>query len=303
MMKQCSWIPARKHLGLGLALVLVVALVTLLFNFLGTLSCCVLVAMMSGTAKPRRWHAVLISLVFPAVLLSFAPIPKIGLPWHETVLLAILCFGVFWATYLLTRALMCLETSDGVAPGKRPRWPAELREKPAHPQAAEPAVVPRGRSCGPDVDELQGTWSWQASAVEGQPCEKIIEVAHNQLALRITDLRGQVRVLSKGDVRVEQWGSLKILKVLAPVSAGPAGSAESPGPLWTWVYQLVGQTLKVAVNFDGTAEGREPAIETYVKTRGPTGAGFPISRPGERIATALESASAAVMSERNSGLR
>lgn len=277
-MNQSFRIPARNHVGLGLALVLSVALVTLLFNFLGTLSCCVLVAMMSGAAKQWRWQILLVSLVFPAVLMSFAPIPQVGLPLRESLLLSALCFGVFWLTYLLTCALICLERPSGqAAPGKRqPPAQSTYAGVPA-PVMDSPVSVPTGRSCESEIEELQGTWSVQAAAAEGQSCRQVIEVTHDQLTLRITDGSGKVRVLSQGSVRLERSGSLKILKVVAAAGAPGVASAEQGGALATWVYQLAGQTLKVAVNFDATGVGQEPAIETYVKTRGPAGAQLPDS--------------------------
>ena len=87
-MKLLFSIGFRHQLGLGIVLVLSVALVTVLFNFVGTLSCCVLVGMMCGASWRWQWQMVPVSLAFPAVLLALAPIPKVGLPLHETIQLS-----------------------------------------------------------------------------------------------------------------------------------------------------------------------------------------------------------------------
>ncbi len=159
-MKSFSSIATRHQLSVGIVLVLSVALVTVLFSLVGTLSCCVLVGMMCGASRRWRWQVALVSLTFPAALAALHPIPKIGLPWHEAVRFSLICFGTFWATYLVTWGLMRLEAPSGSTPAKQPAGqPSSTPQSAAHRRVFHAGVFtaqralqhcgwPRCRHCG-----------------------------------------------------------------------------------------------------------------------------------------------------------
>src|SRR6266496_926693 len=104
-----------KQIGLGFALVLAVALVTLLFSFLGTIACAALVGMMAGATRQWRWQIILVSLVFPGVIAGFMHFTKTNLTSQQNTVLPLVCFGAFWLTYLLTCALAYFEKRESPA--------------------------------------------------------------------------------------------------------------------------------------------------------------------------------------------
>jgi hypothetical protein len=67
---------------------------------------------------------------------------------------------------------------------------------------------------------------------------------------------------------LEKFGALKMVKV-SHRETGPAGfSAAELGLPGKWIYRVVGNNLTVAMDFEETVAGRQPIMETYVKTRG-----------------------------------
>src|SRR5512145_1925560 len=97
------------QMALWVVLVAVVGLLTLLFSLLGTISCAVIVGVMMGVSRRWRWQALPISIVFPAVIATLSRVSKTELDWQQTLQMALLCFGVFWATHVVTFSLMFLE--------------------------------------------------------------------------------------------------------------------------------------------------------------------------------------------------
>src|SRR6266536_2602288 len=94
-----------KQIGLGFALVLAVALVTLLFSFLGTIACA-----------------------------GFMHFTKTNLTSQQNTVLPLVCFGAFWLTYLLTCALAYFEKRESAA--------AESANRPAARMEASPSAAP-----------------------------------------------------------------------------------------------------------------------------------------------------------------
>jgi hypothetical protein len=91
---------AGRYLGAWGAIVLCVILLSLLFTFLGTITCAVLAGMMMGAFKGAKWFSVSVSLVFPGVIFGMARGAKVELTPPQVSMLAALCFGTFWVTYL-----------------------------------------------------------------------------------------------------------------------------------------------------------------------------------------------------------
>ena len=85
--------------------------------------------------------------------------------------------------------------------------------------------------------------------------------------MSLIDRAGKVRFLAKGDLALEKFGTFKMAKV-SHRETGPAGfSAEELGLPGKWIYRVVGDNLTVAADFEETVAGRQPIMETYVKSR------------------------------------
>jgi hypothetical protein len=266
-----------RHLGVGAALILSVTLVTMLFNFLGTISCGALIGMMVGVTRRWRWQIILISLIFPAVMLGFMSFTKTDFTSRQSTVLPLICFGAFWLTYLLACALACLEKRDmpssaesAVASPARTDTPKSVTEvhfrRQPDSNAVSPAVEPAGL-CEPGLEELQGIWSQEYRAVNGQSLKKVIEVARDKLALSVWDHDGKVSLVCQGRVRLERLGPVKILSVVDLAAEPSLTSHERSDLPRTWVYKVAGRALTLASNLEESAADRESTIETYVKVR------------------------------------
>ena len=260
-----------KQIGLGVALVFSVALVTLLFTFLGTIAAAALVGMMAGATRQWRWQIVLVSLVFPGVIAGFMHFIKTDLTPQQNFVLSLVCFGAFWLTYLLTCALGHFEKREESAgePAARmeaPRPATDARPGTEGGHTADPLVVRAETSCELGLAELQGTWSRETPGVNGQACKKVIVVTRGKLAISMVGLDGTPRIVCQGDVRLESLGPFKILKVLGPRAGVSVASPEHANPE-TWIYRIAGQRLVLASHLEENAEGRDSTIETYIKLR------------------------------------
>ena len=268
---------AGRYVGLGLGLVLAVALATSLFSFVGTITCAALVGMMLGTARQWRWPDILVSLVFPVVLMAFLPFEKGTAALRDNVRLSLVSFGAFWITFLLSRALLHFERQTVQPPGVRASKRAAPQVSPAMGDPTKDSSAGRALSYSsrsateqpvePGIDELQGDWSLESTARNGQPNKKVLSIDHDRLAVSVLESDGQMHCVSRGDVRLERLGPFHILRVLVSEEAPPSVSKIRPQPPRVWVYQLAGETLTVASNFEETAGDRHPAAETYIKVR------------------------------------
>lgn len=192
---------ALRQIGLWIVLVTVVVLLTLLFSFLGTITCAVLTGMMTGAARRWRWQDVVVSLVFPAIVFTHLQLSKGELQIAQQILLALLCLAAFWLTYLVTALLMFVE---------RRAEPAAQENSPS-PQATETsaAALANGNVVVElGMQELQGTWSCEIIDRAGHVHFKVIEITDNRFALRITNSDG-ARLALKGAVKVKKFGRAK----------------------------------------------------------------------------------------------
>jgi len=287
-MSPVSTSAAGKPIGIGILLVSFVALVTFVFSFVGTILCGALVGMMVGFNRQWRWPFVLVSLVFPATLLASLHVSKTDLTLRENVLLSLVCFGAFWVTYLLTRGLSYFEQQGArVAAAARDAASGAGAERGPLARAGPPIGSLAAASAGPleprealGLAELQGTWSRETAAPDGKPCKKVIEIARAALALSLIDRTGKVRFLARGDATLEMVGTFKMVKVShweTRPSAFPDGELGLPN---RWIYRVVGDRLTVAMDFEETAGGRQPLVETYVKNRDRVTAECRVAPPG-----------------------
>jgi hypothetical protein len=200
---------AGRYLGAWGAIVLFVVLLSLLFTFLGTITCAVLAGMMMGAFKGAKWFSVSVSLVFPGVIFGMARGAKVELTPQQIALLAVLCFGTFWVTYLVSAFVFFCE-QKGKKPSKLPA-PAPLQETLARggqvcatdcDPVAKPlgSRVPARESC---LEQLQGNWVCEASSAGEPLCKKVIQIKEAKLELKTIDDSGRITLLASGDVTLQ----------------------------------------------------------------------------------------------------
>ena len=218
-----------KRLGLWGALVLVVTLLTLLFNVLGTLTCAVAIGMMMGASGRYLRQAVLVSVVPPAVIVALALCGKTELAGRQLVTLALVCGGAFWLTYLLTSGLMCLERRSETGATSRAGLPAAVaaRQIPHFP-GQEPGPAPGAAAVlvGTPSDFgmafLRGTWWSEGRDATGRIEKRLIEINETGFALSLVDATGLLRTLARGQIRLESVVPRQTL-VLATTGAEDEG--------------------------------------------------------------------------------
>ena len=180
-----AWIKnGLTRIGVWCALVGVTVLLTVLFSFLGNLTCAVLSGMILGAARRWRWNEIPISLVFPAVILGLSHYSKLELPPGKVHLIALVCGAAFWGVYGMTFGLYFLEKKQEVSPGG----------------TAETAP-----SAGPEfrLATLRGSWTCEDSAGNGSTQCKTLRIEEGKFALTVSEPGGRVRVLARGEVSVD----------------------------------------------------------------------------------------------------
>lgn len=272
-MNRSSTILSLQYLGAGIVLVFFVSILTLLFTFLGTITCSVLVGMMAGSMRRWRWQLILVSLVFPAVILAFAVFSKVDLAMGKCVLLALLCFGIFWIMYLVTFVLMAGEKRAQSLAGAQegtnetPMGVSGATDglRASSPSIAESQAESAVPGCEPVLEELQGSWTRGASSRDGQERKQVIEIVRNRIAWRVVDPAGRGRVILQGIVRPIQHGPVKMLEISVSEAGLPVSFTDDPYLPRTWVYRITDRTLTIGMDFEETAHGREPTSANYVR--------------------------------------
>lgn len=189
-----------------------VVLLTLIFNFLGTILCAVLGGMMLGAMKQARWHAIPGSLLLPTVLLILLRVTKAELSPLQSHVLALVCFGAFWLMFVLSAALVSFERKAQASPVCR----SEAAAAPGVRRALDPAGQATSRHSAAVVSlaaahkltgqlalaELQGKWLFEPSGPNGHAHKKVMEIREDKLVLRILDPDGRVRFQARGEVEL-----------------------------------------------------------------------------------------------------
>src|SRR5208282_5423278 len=177
---------AGRYLGAWGAIALCVVLLSLLFTFLGTITCAVLVGMMMGALKGAKWFSVSVSVV----IFSMARGARVELTMQQVLLLAALCFGVFWVTYLVSAVLFFCEQKERRSarpPAARPEPWTSAQDTPVAATDCSPAAgpvgatVPARESC---LEQLQGNWVREASGTGGPVYMKVIRISETRLELK-----------------------------------------------------------------------------------------------------------------------
>lgn len=258
-----------KFLATGLVLMAAATLATVLFNFLGTISCSALVGMMAGATRQWRWRIIAVSLIFPAVIMGYLVVGKTDLPLPKTIVLAGACLGAFWLTYVGTLTLLRLEqpTSQGDTTDKPAFQPVEQASA-AGPCGGVSAVFPPTLATLPGLEELQGTWLQEVKNRDGRTCKKLIEVRQDQLVVSVVACNGQVCQLAKAGLKLGRLGPFNLL-LLHQLDADPELGAASPTDLPAdCICRLPGGTLTLAEYLEANGCAHHRTLEAFVKIPG-----------------------------------
>lgn len=200
---------AGKYLGAWGVIALSVGLVSFTFTLLGTMACAVLLGMMMGALKGAKWFSVMVSMVFPLVILGMTRSPRATLTPQQFLLLGALCFGAFWVTYLVSAIVFFCEQKDrksfkphALSPGPKPLargWQADATSlTPATGSLG--SAVPSAESC---LEQLQGNWVCEASSAGSSPCKKVIQISEARLELKVIDGGGRTTLVARGEVALQ----------------------------------------------------------------------------------------------------
>lgn len=185
MVINATWIKqGLTRIGIWCALVGGTVLLTVLFSFLGNLTCAVLSGMMLGAARRWRWNTIPVSLVFPAVILFLAHFSKLELPPGRVHLVALVCGAAFWGVYGMAFGLSFLEKKPEMPPGSTAETPVNT------PPEFRMAI-------------LRGSWKCEDSAATGSPQCKTLRIEADKFSLSVSERGGPLRVIARGDVSVD----------------------------------------------------------------------------------------------------
>jgi hypothetical protein len=189
---------ALKHVSAWSIIAGFVALLTLIFSFLGTLFCSALGGMMMGATKASRALSIVFSLLCPGVLLATMRSQKTELPQRQVLVLAFLCVAVFWALYLISRFLIAYEKKE---------YPEELAKRPLPGGVAEsPATAALVQDLCPA--DLEGKWCYEAPGPNGHAHKRILEIKEGSLALSTLDAEGHSCLCARGLLKLQNANEL-----------------------------------------------------------------------------------------------
>lgn len=189
-------------------LAIVVTILTVLFNLVGTLCISVMAGMMAGASRRFNWQVISVSLVPPAVAVVLGWISKSELDVRRYFSLSAVCLGAFWITWLATYILMSLEKKSPQASGQRTSAQSgashRLNTSPAGDGTrCRGAIVKADAAGGPlNLDLLQGTWRCETGHPDEDSTGRVLVVKGGKFSLSIVNANGQARVLDQGDVTV-----------------------------------------------------------------------------------------------------
>src|SRR5262249_30515566 len=170
-----------------------VALLTIIFSFLGTLFCSALGGMMMGATKASRKLSISFSVLCPGVLMLTLRWQKSELPDRQLVVLAFLCLTIFWVLYLISRFLIACEKKESSAAVTVAAEQADAIVK--RSEDLVPGHVPV-RNLQPE--ELDGKWSSEICEAEGHLQKRVLEIKALALALNTLDAQGRVCSRAQG---------------------------------------------------------------------------------------------------------
>src|SRR5581483_4112244 len=141
-MKPAPLVLALKHAGAWGIVLAFVALLTVIFSFLGTLFCAALGGMMMGATRASKRFALIFSLLCSGVLLGVLRSQRTELAAKQVTILAMLCLAAFWFLYVVSLSLVAFEKNADRVAGQARNPSATLSplrcEKDVRPAPAPP---------------------------------------------------------------------------------------------------------------------------------------------------------------------
>jgi hypothetical protein len=206
-----NWIKSVAKYVIGWCLIVFfVLLLSFIFSFLGTIMCAVLAGMAMGSAKVGRWHSLAVSVIFPGVIFGLLRSCRADLAERQPEVLALICFGAFWAIHAVASVLVRLEHKVPARAGTGPAGRPEASQPTAQPvEAAEEAAESL------TMEVLEGSWSCAGTERE----RKLMEIKGNQLRLSIIGSRGQVRFRAGAAVQLNGGGPVGVLTISSPAAS------------------------------------------------------------------------------------
>jgi hypothetical protein len=261
------------RLVVGAVLVFIVVLLSVIFSFLGTLTCSVLIGMMMGSARGSRWWAVPVSLLFAAVTLAMFLFPEPSVPVQKAISLSLLCFASFWATYLVTYGVIALEGRGNPAPDRAQDENLRAAPVPASnripgDQRASETTSGIGHSAvDADLEALQGKWVAQPDTAAGRESAEAIDINRDRFRFERIDSHGRVALAWEGTVRCESLGPFKAMTLSHLSFCAPANPVGNGEETRTWIYCLAARTLSIVSHRDRNGRDR-PQVDQYSRVEG-----------------------------------
>jgi len=123
------------------------------------------------------------------VVIALVGLAKVELMGRQRIFLPALCFGAFWLTYGVTRAVVKFEA----APGAEPEVTTIAQPEKGVSEALEELRL----------ETLQGKWICEELSGNGAAPKRILELTGETLSLSTIDPDGLKRVIAKGNVKLE----------------------------------------------------------------------------------------------------
>jgi hypothetical protein len=192
-----------RHLGLWVLIAGFVALLTLIFSFVGAFFCAALGGMAMGATKVSKGLSVPFSTLCPAVLVAVMRTQKNELKGNQVMLLVVLCFTVFWVIYFLAALLAAYEKQNRseAAPGSMATHAVSPGSVAGSDLSSPPAVGAAIVAPGLRLEELEGEWRCEICGLDGRTQKRVLEIHNGALVLRVLDAEG--RVCSCGQGRLQ----------------------------------------------------------------------------------------------------
>jgi len=192
-------------------LVLLTGVVTVLFSYVGTICVAVLAGMMIGTLPRSIWLALRVGFVFPAVMLAMLQLWRVELEFPRQLMMGGLSFAMFWAVYLLTLGVMCLEARSGAAgeaAGASSAGDSVGAEGTGRSEEGAGEIASGLRDRSEDTPAipiilqwLEGEWCCEVVDLEGRRCHKVFRVAGDQFSLAVTPANGDQSEAVRGHLK------------------------------------------------------------------------------------------------------
>jgi hypothetical protein len=195
-MKPAPLVLALKHAGAWSILAAFIALLTIIFSFLGTLFCAALGGMMMGATRASKKFALIFSLLCSGVLLGVLRTQRTELAAKQVILLAVLCLGAFWFLYVASRSVVAFEENSDCPAGSASAGPTS--------GSANRATGSSAVASGSEVrlEDLDGRWCSENRVQSAQLAGRVLEIHAGSLDLSTFNAHGQLCARARGRLKL-----------------------------------------------------------------------------------------------------